>query len=626
MAINPLQLPVWKDVPRVDFSPLAGIGEAIQDYRSRSALADNLPGILNGSEAQSGTPLNALGQQPQQQSAPQQNQSPYAGAIAKVESGGDYNALGPITNPQTGNRALGKYQVMASNVAPWTQEVLGKALTPQEFLANPQAQDAVFQAKFGSYVQKYGPDGAARAWFAGEGGMNDPNRKDQIGTSVSDYSRRFNSALGPQGGAMSFAGQPQAAPQQAPTDISAQARMPQPQTPQTIQQSGVPPETVARLQAMIRAGGSAERMALALIQKYAEPKYGFQTLPDGTVLRTDQNRGTVAPIYQSNKPSFSVIGKDQNGNDVHGFVDTANSTVRGIDGKPVSSNSAIGQQPNSQLTGDEYLKTLDPGRAAQVKAIVEGRMAPPGGFALKSPQVMAIMRDAAQYEPGFDFTKWTQRNSTVRDFASGKGAQNVTALNTVMGHLGDLAEKADALKNYGGVLTPLNTVTNMVADKTGDPRIKNFDMARNAVSDELARVFRSAGMSDSEIRQWKENISANNSPEQLKGVIKTAVGLIESRLAALGEQRNNGFSTKLEPSDLLNPKAKEQLEKVRAWANGEQPAKAQTKPEAKPNAAQEQPQMPSYSTPQEAYAAMKAGKLKSGDQFMTPDGQIRIAK
>jgi hypothetical protein len=113
----------------------------------------------------------------------------YADAISSIESGGRYGLLGPVT--RSGDRAYGRYQVMGNNIGPWTREVLGQSLTPAQFLANPQAQDAVFNAKFGGYVQRYGPEGAARAWFAGPGGMNDPNRRDVLGTSVGDYGRRF---------------------------------------------------------------------------------------------------------------------------------------------------------------------------------------------------------------------------------------------------------------------------------------------------------------------------------------------------------------------------------------------------------------------------------------------------
>lgn len=117
----------------------------------------------------------------------------YADSISAIESGGRYGLLGPVTH--NGDRAYGRYQVMGANIPSWTKEVLGREMSPQEFLSNPQAQDAVFNAKFGNYVQKYGPEGAARAWFAGEGGMNDPNRKDVLGTSVADYGQRFMAGL-----------------------------------------------------------------------------------------------------------------------------------------------------------------------------------------------------------------------------------------------------------------------------------------------------------------------------------------------------------------------------------------------------------------------------------------------
>ena len=120
----------------------------------------------------------------------------YRDAIAGIESAGsgDYGALGPST--KGGDRAYGRYQVMGANIPEWTQAALGRSMTPQEFLQNPEAQDAVFDHRFGSYVQKYGPEGAARAWFAGEGGMKNPNARDVLGTSVEDYGRKFTQNMG----------------------------------------------------------------------------------------------------------------------------------------------------------------------------------------------------------------------------------------------------------------------------------------------------------------------------------------------------------------------------------------------------------------------------------------------
>ncbi|QQO30739.1 hypothetical protein JJC00_18825 [Bradyrhizobium diazoefficiens] len=117
-----------------------------------------------------------------------------AAAIASIESGGKYDLLGPVT--KTGDRAYGKYQVMGANVPQWTKTHLGQAMTPEQFLASPEAQDAVFKGQFGQYAQKYGPEGAAKAWFAGEHGMTNPNARDQLGTTVQAYADRFSKAYG----------------------------------------------------------------------------------------------------------------------------------------------------------------------------------------------------------------------------------------------------------------------------------------------------------------------------------------------------------------------------------------------------------------------------------------------
>lgn len=117
-------------------------------------------------------------------------------SIAGLESAGsgDYSAVGP-TNAKLG-RMLGRYQIAEANIGPWSQEIFGKAMTPDEFLANPKAQDQIFDTKFGQYVDKYGPERAARAWHGGEGNVDNPGARDVLGTSTGDYGQRFMAGMG----------------------------------------------------------------------------------------------------------------------------------------------------------------------------------------------------------------------------------------------------------------------------------------------------------------------------------------------------------------------------------------------------------------------------------------------
>lgn len=146
-----------------------------------------------------------------------------------------------------GDRAYGKFQVMGANIPAWTKEALGTPMTPDQFLADPKAQDAVFQYKFGQYVDKYGPEGAAKAWFAGEKGMNNPNAKDVLGTSVAEYGSKFMKGLG--GAPSAPLSMPPMAPQAAPAppqQFFGMQGQPQAQQPQeAIPQAGAPPGLAA---------------------------------------------------------------------------------------------------------------------------------------------------------------------------------------------------------------------------------------------------------------------------------------------------------------------------------------------------------------------------------------------
>jgi hypothetical protein len=111
--------------------------------------------------------------------------------IANIESkgSGDYKAMGPVT--EKGNRAYGRYQVMDFNIPTWTKEVLGRSLTPQEFLNSPEAQDAVAQAKLQEAYDKYGSwEDSASVWFSGRP-LSGNTSKDVLGTSTPAYVQKF---------------------------------------------------------------------------------------------------------------------------------------------------------------------------------------------------------------------------------------------------------------------------------------------------------------------------------------------------------------------------------------------------------------------------------------------------
>jgi hypothetical protein len=122
----------------------------------------------------------------------------YLSALARGESGGEkdpYAVVGPKS--RKGDFPYGKYQVMGANVPSWSEEAGLGRLTPKEFLASPEAQEAVVKHKFREYLNKSGsPEKAAAMWFGGPDYASHMGARDVLGTSIPQYMSRFSANAG----------------------------------------------------------------------------------------------------------------------------------------------------------------------------------------------------------------------------------------------------------------------------------------------------------------------------------------------------------------------------------------------------------------------------------------------
>jgi hypothetical protein len=103
-------------------------------------------------------------------------------SISTQESGGDYHVVNAYG-------AVGKYQVLKSNIPGWSRRVLGHSISWQEFRDSPDLQEKVVRGILGGYYNKYGPRGAAAAWYAGEGnhGLDMSTKSQSGGPSIKSY-------------------------------------------------------------------------------------------------------------------------------------------------------------------------------------------------------------------------------------------------------------------------------------------------------------------------------------------------------------------------------------------------------------------------------------------------------
>lgn len=117
-------------------------------------------------------------------------------AIIGKESAHDPSAV----NPHSG--ALGYGQVMPENVAPWTEAALGEALTPDEFLADPDAQVKTIEYQLEQMYDRaletgVDPDTAVRKvaseWYSGRQDWYDDTTPQTYGAgsypSIDEYTQ-----------------------------------------------------------------------------------------------------------------------------------------------------------------------------------------------------------------------------------------------------------------------------------------------------------------------------------------------------------------------------------------------------------------------------------------------------
>lgn len=243
---------------------------------------------------------------------------------------------------------------------------------------------------------------------------------------------------------------------------------------------------------------------------------------------------------------------------------TKNNAMSGMGMMGSGAGITAANQPN----GDAFLATLPAPIASQVKAIAEGKMPFPSGMALKTPYWQQMLQAVSAYDPNFDAINYNARAKTRQSFVAGQDANNITALNTAMAHAASLKDAYDNLGNtdYPAYNATANWVGNTFGSKNIQTNTADVQTKGHALSEELAKVFRSTGMAESDVRAWEQKLTDSASPAQSSATINGAMDLIDGRLQALASKYNQGMGTAKNGIELLSPEAQAAYQKIRGGA------------------------------------------------------------
>lgn len=223
--------------------------------------------------------------------------------------------------------------------------------------------------------------------------------------------------------------------------------------------------------------------------------------------------------------------------------------------------------PNVSGTGEAALQGLPDQVKTLIRKTANYEIDPRATTSFRGIQRPEFFSRLAAYDPTYDQTQYATKSAVRREFTVGNASRNIRALNTAIGHIGQLGDAVDALNN--GNLPVLNKIANVYKTQTGQSAPVVFDAIKNAVSGELATTFKGVSGTDQEIANMSQTIHNAQSPNQLRDIAKTYGQLLSSRLDALNSQYQEGMG---KPADfgILNAKSAQILQKL--GASGGQPS------------------------------------------------------
>lgn len=219
-----------------------------------------------------------------------------------------------------------------------------------------------------------------------------------------------------------------------------------------------------------------------------------------------------------------------------------------------------------ELQGEDLLGALPPEARNIVKGMVDYTLDPTRVASLRRGMREKYIGAAKQVDPFFDMTQYPTRSKFRQDLATGVKGKNITSFNTAIEHLGELNQQLPNVPSSR--FQPLTGAKRWYtekfdADSPTAEAISKENTALTAVSGELATIFKNTGGTDQEIQKWFDRYDPKMSRTQKQAFIDEGIGLMESRLNAIGGEYERVMGKPYEGS-LIHPKAQDVMGSIRS--------------------------------------------------------------
>jgi hypothetical protein len=203
--------------------------------------------------------------------------------------------------------------------------------------------------------------------------------------------------------------------------------------------------------------------------------------------------------------------------------------------------------PVSNLTGEEYLKTLPTGQQSTVRAVGEGRQSLPAN----RKEALALLEQVQQAYPDFDESKvktWQKANNEYR--GSGKTAtQVVPAYNTALEHMQDLYNNTTG----DGIFNPLSKA------------YQDREVALGYVSREVGKAVSAGALTQKEGQDLLDTLKGGLTPALKRERITKTAQLLHDKIDEYQTKFNESApSSAVKVPTLISPKAAQSYDYIQS--------------------------------------------------------------
>ncbi len=157
--------------------------------------------------------------------------------------------------------------------------------------------------------------------------------------------------------------------------------------------------------------------------------------------------------------------------------------------------------------------------------------------------------------------KITAFDAIERRYGGGRGANDMTALNTVADHLNLMTQYSAALRDGSVPFTQipkLNAAIQYIATNAGRPEVTDFNIARDIMADEVVKLLTSTGGTVEDRRGMQSRLAPAMSEYQQTGSLRAVESFVAGRFKGLeqGYARNDAQRVKDFRDNLLTDEAR----------------------------------------------------------------------